>query len=75
MINIAKSVHDIMAIQQWMDTMEDTIQQAQNLEAGVGPSKPPPNVEDHDSDEECTAIKRSSAPMFSIDNENNDDIQ
>ena len=29
MINNAKTVHDILVIQQWMSTMEQTVQQAQ----------------------------------------------
>ena len=47
--------------------METTVQKAQDMEGGVGPSKPPLNEEKHDSYDDNTAIEISSDPMFGFD--------
>lgn len=75
MFNNAKTVHDILAIQQWMSSMELTIQKAKNTENMVDHSNPPQNDEAHDSNDEGTAIEISLAPMFHLDDDNLDDIQ
>lgn len=74
MINNAKIVHDILAIQQWMSKMENIVQQVQDIEDVVGPSKPPPNEAAHDLNNDGTTIKIIFAPMFSLDDNNLDDI-
>ena len=74
-INNAKTVHDILSIQQWMSTMGETVLNAHQLEKIVGTSKPSPNVEDHNSNEEEISIEISSTPMFGLDEDNFDDIQ
>lgn len=55
--------------------MEATIQNAQQMENIVGTSKPPSNVEDHDSNDDDTTVEISSAPMLGFDDDNYDDIQ
>ena len=73
-INNAKTIHDIFAIQQWMTTMEETVQQVHNMEDVVGPSKPLPNEEAYDSNEDGTTIEISSDSMFGIDDDKYDDV-
>ena len=46
--------------------MEATIQQAQNFQGGVSPSKPPPIVEVHDSNDDGTAVEISSGLVFGL---------
>lgn len=75
MINNAKTVQKILAIQQSMSTMEHIVQQVQDMEDVVGPSNPPVNDEVHDSNDDGIAIEISSAPIFGLDEENLDDIQ
>ena len=45
--NKAKVVHDILRIQKWMSKGETTMQQAQNLQDGFGPSQLPLTTENH----------------------------
>ena len=73
-INNAKTVHDILSIQQWISTMEVTVQNAHQMENIVGTSKPPPNAEDHDSNEDETATEISSTAMLGLDEDNFDDV-
>lgn len=75
MINNAKTMHDILSVQQWMSDMENTVQKVQEMENVVGPSKPPPNNKAHDSNKDGTAIKISSTPTFGLDENNNDEVQ
>lgn len=74
-INNAKPVHGILSIQQWMSSMVANVQTAHQLENDVGPSNPPPNVEDHNSNEEEIAIEISSAHMFGFDEDKFDDVK
>ena len=55
--------------------MEATVQNAHQLENIVDTSKFPPNAEDHDSNDDESAIEISSTPMFGLDEENFDDVQ
>lgn len=73
--NNAKEVHDILKIKQWISQMEATVQQAQFMPGGIGPSKPPQHEEVHDSNADGTTIKISSAPMFDFDEEDMEDVQ
>lgn len=75
MINNAKTIHDIMVIQQWVNAMERSILQAHNLENVVGPLNPPQHGEAYDSKDEGTTIKIRSAPMFGLDDDNPEDVQ
>ena len=43
--NNAKTIHEIFNIHEWMSKMETTVQQAQNLEGGTSPYKPPQHDE------------------------------
>ena len=72
MINNVKTAHDILAIQLCISTMENIFQQVEDMADVAGPSKPPPNDEAHDSNEDGTFI---SAPMFGLDDDNLDDVQ
>ena len=58
-----------------MSTVEDTVQKVHEMENVVGTSKPPPNEEAHDSNDDETEIKMSLAPMLGLDGDNLDDIQ
>lgn len=52
------------------------MQKVQDMENVAGTSKPlPPNTEDHDSNEDGTAIEIISAPTFGIDENNNNEVQ
>lgn len=55
--------------------MEDNVQKVHEMENVIGTSKPPPNEEAHDSNDDGTIIEISSAPMFGLDDDNLDDIQ
>lgn len=55
--------------------MELIVQQSHNMENVFGPSNLPQNDEVHDSNNDRTAIKISSAPMFGLDDYNFDDVQ
>ena len=47
--------------------MAETIQKAQNIQDGAGPSKPPPTAEIHKSNEYGTTIEVCSRPAFGLD--------
>lgn len=74
MINNAKTVNDNLTIQKWMSQVEATVQQAQVMQAGVGPSKPPQNEEAQDSNNDSTTIEIISVPMFGFDEEDMEDL-
>lgn len=65
-INNAKTVHDILSIQQWLSTMEQIVQQAQLMENIVGPSNAHVNDKSNDSNDDDTTIDISSSHMFGI---------
>lgn len=55
--------------------METIVQKDQNLQDGAGPSKPPPTNENHDSNDDGTAVEISSGTMFGLDDIDLDDVQ
>lgn len=55
--------------------METTVQQAQNLQGGAGPSKFPPSEEIHDSNDDGTIVEISSGPISGLDDIDLDDVQ
>ena len=69
----AKIVQDLLQIQDWMSRMEATVQNAQNIH-GIGSSKPPPTAKTQGSNEDGTAIKIISGPMFGLDDLNVNEI-
>ena len=54
--------------------MEATVQQAETLQGGGGPSQPPPNAEQNDSNTDDIAIEISSSLMFRLDDLDVDEI-
>ena len=74
-INNAKTIHDILSVQQRISTMGETIQKAQRMENLVGASKPPLTVEIHESNDDGIIIEISSGPMFGFDDIDLDDVQ
>ena len=50
------------------------MQQAQNLQDGAGPSQPPPNAENPDSNADGAAIEINSSLMFGLDDLDVDEI-
>ena len=61
-------------IQDWMSQIEATMQHAKFMEGGAALSKPPPITNDHESNDDETAVEISSGPMFGLDDIDLDDV-
>ena len=66
-INNANTVANILKVQDWMTTMDETIRNARSIPDTVGSSKPPPTKTVQDSQENGTEVAISSGPTFGFD--------